>query len=60
MLRVKERVTIKSRTRDYWEEILAALLKFWPELSDKKTKGFDARGRATGRGHERAQLALFL
>jgi integrase len=33
MQRLEERVTIKSGTRKYWKETLAALVKSWPELS---------------------------
>ncbi len=31
--RLEERVTIKKRTRGYWQETLDALLRSWPELS---------------------------
>ena len=31
--RLEERVTIKKRTREYWQETLEALLRSWPELS---------------------------
>ncbi|TLD71495.1 site-specific integrase [Phragmitibacter flavus] len=33
-----EKVTIKPRTRDYWKEILAALLKSWPELASMEVR----------------------
>jgi hypothetical protein len=33
MQRLEDRVTIERRTRKYWKETLAALLKSWPELS---------------------------
>lgn len=34
MRRLEERVTIKKRTREYWQETLDTLLRSWPELSD--------------------------
>jgi integrase len=33
MRRVEENVSIKRRTRKYYQEVLAALLKSWPELA---------------------------
>ena len=33
MQRLEERATIKKRTRKYWQETLAAMLKSWPELA---------------------------
>ena len=33
-----EKVSIKSRTRKYWREIMAALMKSWPSLADTEIK----------------------
>jgi integrase len=38
MQRVKERVNIKRRTKEYWEETLEALLKSWPALADMQVR----------------------
>lgn len=42
MQRIEANVSIKSRTRDYWKEINAALLKSWPELSSKEIRRITA------------------
>jgi len=36
--RVNESVTLKRRTKAYWGEILAAVLKSWPNLSAKEIR----------------------
>jgi len=38
MQRLEERVTIKRRTKAYWGEIKTALMKSWPELSEKEVR----------------------
>ena len=38
MQRLEERVTIKKRTRKYWQETLDALLKSWPSLSTTEVR----------------------
>lgn len=40
MQRVEERVAIKRRTKKYWQETLDAMLRSWPELSDKEVRRF--------------------
>jgi integrase len=35
---LEDRVTIKSGTRKYWKETLAALLRSWPELGDTEIR----------------------
>ncbi len=44
-------VSIKPRTRDYWREVLAALVKSWPGLNEieiRKIKPIDCKRWATG------------
>ena len=38
MQRLEEKVSIKRRTRDYWKEIRAAVLKSWPDLGGKEVR----------------------
>jgi hypothetical protein len=38
MLRVNENVSLKKRTRLYWNVVFAALLKSWPELGDLEVR----------------------
>src|SRR5882672_3770611 len=38
MQRIKENVSLKRRTRIYWQEVLSALLKSWPELAETEIK----------------------
>ncbi len=38
MQRVEKNVGIKRRTRQYWKETLAALLKHWPALAETEVK----------------------
>jgi len=38
MQRLDEKLSIKRRTREYWKETLKALVKSWPELSEKEVR----------------------
>ena len=42
MQRLEEKVTIKSRTKLYWRETLAALLKSWQDLEPKEVRRITA------------------
>ncbi|GAA5132253.1 hypothetical protein GCM10023213_00070 [Prosthecobacter algae] len=42
--KLDEKVSIKKRTREYWREILAALLKSWPELSETEVRKITESG----------------
>jgi integrase len=33
-----DNLTLKQRTRDYWREVLAALLKSWPDLNEAEVR----------------------
>jgi integrase len=39
-----DNVSIKPRTRDYWREVLAALLKSWPGLNDTEVRRITQAG----------------
>jgi integrase len=38
MAQLEQNVRIKSRTREYWREILNSLLKSWPDLADTEVR----------------------